>query len=195
MKERRGIIATSALSNFEISRFSRELRQFDFCNNIEIIKGEEDEYGDSLVTLVTDEVSGSMLYSFLHGFTSKYYSFTSRWDDVFQFSTDIVLSCRAAQLLFIDAKHGLEKSLFVLRIAGVDMQVVFFPFEGNVLSIGLFLPQKDFCRKVIQINENGAIWERGNVIWRIPDSDIANKEPDFKRVSILTTIRRIYQEI
>lgn len=86
---------------------------------------------------------------------------------------------------------GSMDSPSILRIGGVEMQVIFFPCEDNIVSFGLFFPKQEYSRKSIMLHKNGTISE--DMVGIIPGSDLTENEPDFRNVENWQIVEAFYE--
>lgn len=88
---------------------------------------------------------------------------------------------------------GSQNSPLVVEVGGVTMQVIFFPYDEDVVSFGLFFPQQRYYRKAIRIDKNGFFSE--DTVGIIPEFDITENEPDFNGIDNREIILMVWEEL
>ncbi len=107
------------------------------------------------------------------------------------------ISVREACLFFDCASivflKGSKDSPIPVNINGTELNIVFFPFESNLVGFGLFLKDKRYSRKTFFIAEDGSFAE--DRIGKIPDFDKADNEPDFGNISNSEIINLVWKAV
>ena len=88
---------------------------------------------------------------------------------------------------------GSKNNPLFLEVGGVLMQTIFFPYERDIISFGLFFPQQLFSRKTIMVDKHGVVSE--DLIGVVPNFALTEHEPDFKEVNNLEITELVRREL